>query len=73
MHHFGETLAFETFLPKGTANLPKDSKVKADQIRTIDKIRLVQFVGELPQKEMTQVDQAISIHLGLVDRAPLNR
>jgi mRNA interferase MazF len=64
---------FETFLPKGTANLPKDSKVKADQIRTIDKIRLVQFVGELPQKEMTQVDQAISIHLGLVDRAPLNR
>ncbi len=56
---------FETFLLKGTANLPKNSKVKADQIRTIDKTRLVQFVGELSQNEMAQIGKAISIHLAL--------
>ncbi|MBN1663570.1 MAG: type II toxin-antitoxin system PemK/MazF family toxin [Deltaproteobacteria bacterium] len=57
---------FEMYLPKGTANLPKNSKVKADQIRTIDKSRLVQFVGELDEKEMMQIDKAISIHLALI-------
>jgi mRNA interferase MazF len=56
---------FETFLEKRTANLPKNSKVKADQIRTIDKSRLVQFVGELHEKEMIQINKAISIHLAL--------
>jgi mRNA interferase MazF len=59
------TYPFETFLPKGTANLPKNSKVKADQIRTIAKSRLVQFVGELQKNEMMQIDKAISIHLAL--------
>jgi len=28
-------------------NLPKDSKVKADQIRTLDKARIVKHVGDL--------------------------
>lgn len=56
---------FEMFLTKGTANLPKNSKVKADQIRTIDKSRLVQFVGELADEEMAQIEKAIRIHLGL--------
>lgn len=27
---------FEVFIPAGEANLPKDSKAKCDQIRTID-------------------------------------
>ena len=60
-----KTYPFETFLLKGTANLPKNSKAKADQIRTIDKTRLVQFVGELSQNEMAQIGKAISIHLAL--------
>ena len=33
--------SFEVFLPTGIAGLPKDSKAKADQIRTLDKSRLV--------------------------------
>ena len=37
---------FEVMLPKGSVNLPKDSKVKADQIRTIDKMRIVRLIGE---------------------------
>ena len=56
---------FEMFLTKGTANLPKNSKAKTDQIRTIDKSRLVQFVGELADEEMAQIEKAICIHLAL--------
>jgi len=57
---------FEIFLSKGSANLPKNSKVKADQIRTIDKSRIVQFIGVLNEKEISQIEKAISIHLGLL-------
>jgi mRNA interferase MazF len=53
---------FEVFLSKGSGNLPKDSKVKADQIRTLDKARLVKEIGELDQKE---IEKAMKIHLGL--------
>jgi len=56
---------FEVFIAKGTANLPKNSKVKADQIRTLDKSRLVKFVGELKRFEMNQIERALKIHLAL--------
>lgn len=56
---------FELFLAKGCGNLPKDSKVKTDQIRTLDKGRMVKFIGTLDTKEMELVDQAIRIHLAL--------
>jgi mRNA interferase MazF len=56
---------FEVFLPKGTANLPKDSKVKANQIRTLDRSRLVKFIGELPKDIMAGIDKAMMLHLGL--------
>lgn len=61
----GKIYPFEIFLPKGEANLPKNSKVKADQIRTIDKSRLVQFIGELADEQMAQIEKAIRIHLAL--------
>ena len=56
---------FEIFLKKGKANLPKNSKVKADQIRTLDKCRIVKFIGSLSKKEMDLLDKAILIHLDL--------
>lgn len=56
---------FETALPKGTGNLPKDSKVKADQIRTLDKSRLVSRLGRLGHQEITQIEKAIRIHLAM--------
>jgi mRNA interferase MazF len=56
---------FEVFVAKGKANLPKDSKIKADQIRTLDKSRLIKIIGILDHKEMEAVDKAISIHLAL--------
>ncbi len=56
---------FEVHLKKGVGNLPKDSKVKADQIRTLDKQRLIKYIGFVPKKEMDQINQAIAIHLSL--------
>lgn len=56
---------FEVFLTQGSGNLPKDSKVKADQIRTLDKIRLVKQIGKLEQKKIGEIEKAVEIHLGL--------
>jgi mRNA interferase MazF len=56
---------FELLLPKGTGNLPKDSKVKADQIRTLDKTRLVKHIGKLKNEHMNLLNEAIKIHLSL--------
>jgi mRNA interferase MazF len=62
----GKTYPFEVFLKKGIGNLPKDSKVKADQIRTLDKRRLIQKVGTLPDALFSQVATALKIHLDLL-------
>ena len=56
---------FEVLLKKGTGNLPKNSKVKTDQIRTLDKSRIVKFIGQLEKKEMDLLDKATLIHLDL--------
>ena len=60
-----KTYPFEVFLPKGSGNLPKDSKAKADQIRTLDKARLVKEIGKLDQQEIDEIEKAMKIHLGL--------
>ena len=56
---------FEVCLKKGTGNLPKNSKIKADQIRTLDKKRIVKFIGEIEQEKMDEIEEAIKIHLDL--------
>lgn len=56
---------FEIFLPRGMGNLPKDSKAKADQIRTLDKTRLVSRLGFISEPEIARVAMAIKIHLEL--------
>jgi mRNA interferase MazF len=56
---------FEVFFSKGKGNLPKDSKVKADQIRTIDKIRLRAHWGKFKKNEMEEIEKALRIHLAL--------
>ena len=56
----------EVRVTAGTANLPKDSVIRLDQIRTLDKRRLENFVGQLDADIMRQVDEAIKISLGLV-------
>jgi len=57
---------FETFISKEEAKLPKDSKVKSNQIRTVDKRRLVKFISRIPEGKLRQVEQATLIHLGII-------
>ncbi len=57
---------FEVLLRKGTGNLPKNSKAKADQIRTLDKSRIVKFIGMLQTSDMGQIGTAMKVHLALL-------
>ena len=56
---------FEVFMAKGAGNLPKDSKVKADQIRTLDKARIIRRIGKLARNQMDEIEQALKVHLWL--------
>lgn len=56
---------FETLLTKEECGMPVDSKVKSNQIRTIDKKRLVKLLSSISQNKIKQVEQALLIHLGL--------
>ena len=56
---------FEVYIGKGTGNLPKNSKAKADQIRTLDKSRLVKPIGELGKPVTDAIEKALKIHLEL--------
>lgn len=51
-------------LPQGTTVLPKNSLVLLEQIRTIDKSRIKEKIGELPASVMSQIEQALLISLG---------
>ncbi len=51
-------------LPVGKFGLAKDSVILLEQIRTLDKRRLKEKIGELPSVTMSRVDKAILISLG---------
>lgn len=53
---------FEVLIMKAVAGLTVDSRVKADQIRTVDKLRLVSLRGALPSQYLPQVEKALKIH-----------
>lgn len=56
---------FEVVVPRGVGGLTVDSRVKCNQIRTVDKKRLVLFKGGLPLQYLPQVAKALKIHLNL--------
>ena len=49
------------------SGLNNDSVILLNQIRTIDKNRLIKKLGKLNQETMVQTDIALKISLGLVD------
>ena len=53
-------------LRAGVGGLDLDSVVLAEQLRTIDKRRLRERLGVLPEPENNLVDQAVKISLGLL-------
>lgn len=55
-----------THVPLDNAALEKDSQVLLEQIRTLDKTRLIKKVGTLTQDEMRAIDNSLEISLSLV-------
>ena len=53
-------------LPSNLYGLQKDSVILLEQIRTLDKRRLKERIGELNETTMSRVDNAILISLGFV-------
>ncbi|MBF0595068.1 MAG: type II toxin-antitoxin system PemK/MazF family toxin [Candidatus Omnitrophica bacterium] len=56
---------FEAEIPDKVAGLTKNSKIKCQQIRSLDKARLVRFLGVLPDPIILAVERALCLHLGL--------
>jgi mRNA interferase MazF len=56
---------YEVYLPKGTANLNSDSKALAQQIRTVNKTRIKDFIGSVSAETLKQIERTIKIHLSL--------
>jgi mRNA interferase MazF len=56
----------EVLIKTGEAGLTVDSVVLLNQIRTIDKARLLSLVGKVEPQTMLHVERAIKISLGLL-------
>lgn len=57
----------EVFVKKEEGGLDCDSFVLLNQVRTIDKVRLIKKLGGLKSKTIGSINRAIEISLGLVD------
>ena len=55
---------FEVMLSRDKSGLTKDSKAKCNQIRTIDKQRMVKNIGKVIPDIMKEIEKALLIHLG---------
>ncbi len=62
---FKKEFPTNVFVPKEDSGLDKDSTILLNQIRTIDKTRLIKFVGTIDDFLMNKVDLATKISLGL--------
>lgn len=56
---------FQVLLPANETGIHVDSKAQAEQIRSVSVERLGPVVGHLPTHLMTQLDDALRLHLQL--------
>jgi mRNA interferase MazF len=56
---------FQVLLPADDSGLPRDSKVQAEQVRSVAVERIGRRVGAVPPGLMADVDAALRLHLGL--------
>lgn len=56
---------FEVYLSSSTEGLKKESKIKCQQIKSIDKTRLIKHVGKIPLDKIAEVESALMIHLDI--------
>jgi mRNA interferase MazF len=56
---------FQVLLPARETGLARDSKAQAEQVRSVAIERIGQRVGRLPAAIMTELEEALRVHLGL--------
>lgn len=62
---FSKEYPTNVFLPKGTAGLTDDSTALLSQIRTVDKSRLMNRIGRLPEIDLLKINRAVRLSLDL--------
>lgn len=60
-----QVFPFQVLLPAGTAGLERDSKVQAEQVRSVSVHRVSSAIGVLSTALLDQVDEALRLHLSL--------
>ena len=55
------------------SGLPLNSIILLEQIRTMDKSRLKEYVGQADEQTMQRVEQALTISLGLTTKKEINK
>lgn len=56
---------FQLLLPSILTGLDHDSKAQAEQVRSISVERLGHTIGAVPQELMSELDEALRLHLAL--------
>ncbi len=56
---------FQMFLPASECGLRRDSKAQAEQVRAVTIERVGRRVGQLPAPLMSDLEDALRLHLGL--------
>ena len=57
--------SFEVEVSAGIGGLKARSKVMVNQTRAVDKVRLIKRLGNLPDKIMEEIENALKLHIGL--------
>ena len=65
-------LPTHVFLEAGTVGLNEPSIVLLEQIRTIDKQRLDNYLGRLDGRQMKGINRALAVSVGLIEKTPEN-
>ena len=61
----GKIYPFEAIVPAGEFGLSKKSKAKCNQVRTIDKKRLIRPLGKVSRSKISEIEDALRIHLDM--------
>lgn len=56
----------KVFIEKGLSGIDKESIILTQDIRSIDKTRLIERVGVLPRKELSEVEESLKLVLGMI-------
>ncbi|MGO9162826.1 MAG: type II toxin-antitoxin system PemK/MazF family toxin [Streptosporangiaceae bacterium] len=56
---------FQVLLPASETGLPQDSKAQAEQVRSVAVERIGRRIGQAPPALISELDQALRVHLSL--------